>query len=158
MHAHIRKYLITALAGTPDVLEHLLAPVAAGDARWDRRPDPDRFTLREVLAHLADWDEIFRGRMEQTARESVPELPEQDEGQMALDRGYACADPATSLARFRASRTATVAFLRGLDDAGWERVGTRGFMGLVSVTDQAVLVSSHDGYHLQQVVEWLGKR
>lgn len=48
-----RKYLVGALDGAPDVFESLLAGLT--DAEIDRRPDPDRFTLREMMAHLADW-------------------------------------------------------------------------------------------------------
>ena len=48
-----RIYLISALEGTPDVLNGFLAPLGPEDQRWDFRPDPERFTLREVVAHLA---------------------------------------------------------------------------------------------------------
>ena len=37
-------YLLTALGGTPDVLDALLAKRHADDPVWDARPDPERFT------------------------------------------------------------------------------------------------------------------
>src|SRR5437879_4197786 len=54
-----RKYVLAGLTGSPDVLEALLKDVGPNDPAWDKRPDPERFTIREVLAHLADWEGIF---------------------------------------------------------------------------------------------------
>ena len=63
MPAAVRKYLLSALAGTPVVADRLLLDVHADDPRWDFRPEPDRFTLREVVAHLADWEPIHLERL-----------------------------------------------------------------------------------------------
>ena len=50
----IHLYLLLDLESAPEALARLLADVT-DPAAWDRRPDPDRFTLREMVAHLADW-------------------------------------------------------------------------------------------------------
>ena len=52
-------YLLSALEGAPDVIAALLDGVPPDDALWDRRPDPERFSLREIVAHLADWDGVY---------------------------------------------------------------------------------------------------
>src|SRR5437764_548687 len=115
-----RRYLTTALAGTPDVLEALLKNQASDDPVWDFRPDPDRFTLREMVAHLADWEPIFMERFQRTRSETEPRLPDYDEGKIAIERDYAHSDPIANLARFRAGRASLVTFLQSLDDADWE--------------------------------------
>lgn len=153
--AYIKKYFLTALNATPEVLEAFLKPLPTDDPRWDLRPDPDRFTLREIVAHLADWDPIFTSRMERIVKEDLPVIPNLDEGQIALDHDYAHQDPHAGLARFRTARAALVVFLSGLTDADWSRVGVKEPLGPVTLERLAVVVLAHDGYHMEQVVQWL---
>ncbi len=155
--AYVKKYFLSALNATPEILEAFLSPLPAEDARWDARPDPERFTLREIVAHLADWNPIFLARIERTLKEDLPILPDMDESQMAIDRDYAHADPHACLARFRTDRANMVVFLSGLMDADWTRVGVREPHGPISLERQAVMVLSHDSYHLEQIVQWLNQ-
>ncbi len=150
-----RKYLLAALAGTPDVLDGLLKELPSGDARWDRRPDPERFTLREIVAHLADWEPIFLMRMTRIRDEEEPFLEDYDEGQLAIEHDYAHSDPQAELRRFREGRAAFVSFLKSLPEAAWERSGNRDTIGTISQEGMAVLALGHDGYHTQQVSQWL---
>jgi uncharacterized damage-inducible protein DinB len=150
-----RKYLLAAIAGTPDVMEALLNSRPGSDPIWDRRPDPARFTLREVVAHLADWEEIFLDRMTRTREQDQPSLQGYDEGQVAIDHDYAHSDPHANLARFRAGRAAMVTVLRSISDTEWERIGRHTEIGPISLEAQAILVAGHDGYHTSQVAQWL---
>jgi Protein of unknown function (DUF664). len=150
---HTLRYLKSGLEAAPLLLEHLLAGVT--EAEIDFRPDPDRFTLREVVAHLADWEPIWLGRMEVMVQQEDPHLPGYDEGQFALDHDYAHAELAGQLATFREARARTVAFLSALPRAEWTgRTGRHDEWGRVTIYDLAALVCGHDGYHLRQIVEW----
>src|SRR5436190_13009197 len=111
-----RKYVLSGLSSTPDVLETILRGKESSDPIWDFRPDPDRFTLREMVAHLADWEPIFMERFQRTRSETEPRLPDYDEGKIAIERDYAHSDPIANLARFRAGRASLVTFLQSLDD------------------------------------------
>ncbi len=147
----VYRYLLLDLESAPDVLGKMLETVT-DPSIYDRRPDPERFTLREVIAHLADWDKVFLGRLTQTVVSENPTLQGIDEGQVAVDNDYAHAEPAESLARHKANRAELVAFLRTLTPPQWERTGTHTELGPITLTAQAVLVGAHDGYHRQQVV------
>ena len=149
----VYRYLLIDLESAPDVLGKMLETVTDPGV-YDKRPDPERFTLREVIAHLADWDQVFLGRMRQTRDAENPTLQGIDEGQVALDNDYAHADPAESLARYKANRAEMVEFLRALTPDQWERTGSHTELGPITLTAQAVLVGAHDGYHRQQAVEW----
>lgn len=149
----IHHYLLIDLESAPEVLARLLADVA-DPATWDRRPDPDRFTLREMVAHLADWDDVFLGRMTQTRDEENATLRGLDEGQVAIDHDYAHADPQECLMRYEAGREKIVAFLRALSPEQWGRVGTHTEVGPISLEAQAVLIAVHDGYHRQQALSY----
>jgi uncharacterized damage-inducible protein DinB len=161
----VRKYLLAALSGTPDVLDRLIKNILADDPIWDERFDPERFTLREVLAHLADWETVFFERMSRICREDNPELPNCDEGQVAIDHDYAHTDPRDSLATIRAGRERMVAFLREREPSDWQRAGhylsdIPANSGPVTLEAWLAQVAGHDGYHTQQVAQYLalGKR
>ena len=149
----LHRYLLIDLASAPDVLAKMLEGVTG--SRWDNRPDPERFTLREVVAHLADWDQVFLGRLMQTRDSDRAVLQGLDEGQVAVDHDYAHADPAECLARYAAGRAETTAFLRALTPEQWARSATHTEIGEITIEAQAALIAFHDGYHRQQIVEWL---
>ena len=149
-----RHYLLIDLESAPEVLARLLRDVT-DPAAWDRKPDAARFSLREMLAHLADWEAVFLKRLTQTRDDENPTLQGLDEGQVALDHDYAHADPPECLARYLTGRGKIVAFLRALSPEQWERVGLHTEVGPITIAEQAVLIASHDGYHRQQTIQWL---
>ena len=73
-HPYIRNYLLAGLAATPDILDALLKDAADDSPLWDARPDLERFTIREALAHLADWEPIWQARIIRIRDEDSPEL------------------------------------------------------------------------------------
>ena len=150
MHDRIRS----ALAGTSDVLNALLRPLAPGDPRWDLRHHPERFTLREIVAHLADYDAIFLRRLARTRAEASPVLTPVDPAALAAENDYVHTNPAESLARFRERRDALVAFLNDLSQDDWQRPGQMAGQPL-TLEEQAAFVCVHDGYHTGQVAQWL---
>jgi len=151
---YAKRYMLIGLTATPDVLEALVERIPANDPVWSYTPDPERFTLRAIIAHLADWDGIFLERIIKTRDENEPHIEDLDEGQVAIDNDYANSDPFESLRRFRATREILVQTLRDMDPAHWNKVAHRHF-GPITALHQAVLVLGHDGYHTQQVTQWL---
>ena len=151
----VRKYLIIALAGTPDVVERLLKDMQSDDSRWDFRPDSGRFTLREVVAHLADWEPIHLERIRRMLEEENPMMPNIDEEKMAVDNDYAHSDPHGSLEWIRGGRQKIVQQLEALGDDEWTRPGHRENVGPVTIEILGTFVAAHDGYHLRQIAQWL---
>jgi hypothetical protein len=149
------KYLIKALAGTPDVFDSILAGLKSDDPRWDVRPDPERFTLREMVAHVADWNPIFEERIRRIRVEEEPVLPSYDEGQFAIDRDYAHSNPIANLNRFREGRATLVALYNEIRDDEWERVGFYAAVNRFTIETYLALMVGHDGYHTAQAANWL---
>ncbi len=147
-----RHYLMQGLAATPIIFESLLTGIS--EAELDNRPDPERFTLREVVAHMADWEGIWLERMVAMRDLDNPALPSYDEGQWAIDHDYAHADMTQELAKFRSAREKTVAFLETLSGEQWERPGVHSEMRSITIGALAALVLGHDGYHQRQIVEF----
>jgi hypothetical protein len=151
---NVYRYLLIDLESAPDVLALMLTGVTDSSI-YDRRPDPERFTLREMIAHLADWERVFLGRLIQTRDDDNPTLQGLDEGQVALDNNYAQAAPAECLIRYRENRAKLVSFLRSLSPEQWARSGNHTELGPITITAQAVLIAAHDGYHREQTVRYV---
>ena len=151
---------MTALAGTTDVLDGLLGLVGPHGAPCDWRPDADRFTLREVLAHLVDYEAVWMERIRRTREEDRPELMSVDRERLAVDSDYAHSDTAVSRTAFRQRRAALVEYLKGLSPEDWQRVGywAGPSGGPLTLEEQAGFVGIHDGYHLQQAAQWVALR
>jgi len=147
------NYTLDGLTGAPVALAGLLA--RATDAHWDHRPDPERFTLREVLAHLADWEPIWLERAGKILSEEGATLPGYDPDAFAREHDYAGADVQESLEEYRRGRAALLARLPELSDAAWNRRGRHGELGPLPLYQLAQLILGHDVYHLRQVAEWL---
>lgn len=147
---YVLKYLLHGLDAAPDAQAALCKSVT----NWDAKPlGEDRFSVRECLAHLADWDEIWLMRAQRTVNESRPELPSIDEGEMAITNNYASADPADCLRRYRTGRNELVSYLRGLAKEDWAKTYTRSDVGEVSLFEMASMVLGHDGYHFRHTLE-----
>lgn len=146
---------MTALAGTVDVLGGLLGAVDAADPIWDGRPDPERFTLREVVAHLADYELIWYDRITRTANEDTPRLMPIDPGKLAIDNNYASIDPCVSLSAIYERRPALVRVLRKIPDENWQRPAQWGSLGPLTIEEQAAFIVIHDSYHTSQIAQWL---
>ncbi len=150
-----RNYVVSSLSGAPDVYEYLLRDLSSNDERWDFSADPERFTLREVVTHLADYTEVCVGRFYRTLEENEPRFPTWNPSQIAIDNDYAHSDALESLRRLRQSRVQMSDIVRDLPLELWARAAYREGIGALTLEDQAVMVVAHDGYHLQQIVQWL---
>jgi len=149
----LRNYLYNGLEAAPVMLESMLAGLTPEQA--DRRPDPERFSIREMLAHLADMEEVFLARMRRIRQEDQPTITSIDPGPRAIERNYAAADPAEQLRLFTERRAETLAFLKSLADEEWGRTAVRPDMGTIALEAHATIIPLHDLYHLRQVEEWL---
>ncbi|MBL8065260.1 MAG: DinB family protein [Chthonomonadaceae bacterium] len=148
------KYAVDGISTSPILFSSLLGSFSADDPVWDRRPEPDRFTLREMVAHLADWDPIFVGRVERTRDEDNPFLASVDEGQLCAERDYAQQSPVENLDRLARSRPKLAELFRSLSESDWDRTAHREFVGDVTMFELAALVLGHDAYHLRQAADY----
>jgi uncharacterized damage-inducible protein DinB len=151
---YVISYVISGLDAAPDAQAALCERVTD----WDAKPlGEDRFSVRECLAHLADWDPIWLMRAQRTVNEDRPNLPGIDEGEMAIQNDYASSDPKESLRRYRMGRDELVAFFRSLPESAWSRTFTRDDVGEVTLFELAAMVLGHDGYHFRHTIEASGR-
>ncbi|HRF59294.1 MAG TPA: DinB family protein [Fimbriimonadaceae bacterium] len=142
-------YLLPALSFTPGLVADLARRVPAD--RFDVRVDPTRFSPREVVAHLADWEPILRGRLEtayQTPGASVQGIDEWVRGE---EVGYGRMDLEDALAVFRSERARTLAFLEGLSEDDFGRDFVHSELGRMTIREYASNMLGHDVFHLEQL-------
>lgn len=151
-HPYGLRYLFTALSAAPDLFDHLLDGLTPDEA--DFRPDPKRFTIREIMAHLAEWDAVFLERMQRTCAEEHPTLPGYDEGELAALHNYTATDVTEQCRLFRERRAQLVDFLKARTTEEWQRTADRPEIGIVTLESLALLIPLHDTYHLAQVTQW----
>lgn len=145
----INAYVLLGLEAGPSVFARLLE--ALPEDRWDVRTDPDRFTVREVYAHLADWEPILLDRLRGTLVQDNFVLPNRDPGELAIERVYAKSNPYESVEVFRRSRAETIAVIRTLHGEALKRIGIHPTRGPMTIADQVSSILGHDMYHIEQV-------
>ena len=136
-------------AATPKRLERLIKGMPAAKLR--KRPAPGKWSVAEILAHLADG-EIVRGwRMRQIL--GAPGTPIQpfDQDAWAATGHYEKRDPRKSLETFRAVREANLALLKSLTREQWKQYGMHAERGQETIEHIVRLDAGHDLNHLAQV-------
>jgi uncharacterized damage-inducible protein DinB len=149
--------LVVALEGTPDVLDALVGAIEPGNPVWDFRPYADRFTLREIIAHVTDYEFVWLDRLIRTRDVRGVVFERGDPSKLAVENDYEHSDPLANLKLFRERRAKIVNLVNSCNDADWLLTSTLPApIGLVSLEYHACFVPIHDGYHTGQVTQWLG--
>jgi hypothetical protein len=144
--------LVARLAGLPAALDALLAGLPDRDWRW--RPPEGGWSILEVVNHLADEEvEDFRARLRSTLEDPTRPWPSFDPEGAVVSRRTNERDPRESLARFRAERERSLAWLRSLVAPAWENTYAHPKRA-IRAGDLLASWAAHDARHLQQV----GKR
>lgn len=145
-------YLIPALESAPKSLERLVLAVDAG--RWDEVTEEGRFSFREAVAHMADWEPILRGRIELALREPGAHITPLDESARAIEMNYADCDPIEEAQRFSEERLLTVQLVRSITD--YEVPIIHPEIGELTMGDLCMILVGHDSYHVEHFTQFLG--
>ena len=124
------------------------------DAEADFRPDPERFTIREIIPHLAGWEPIAFDYLRRTCDEEVPYLEDRDHTAHIATPGLDPRDIVGQCRCFVERRAKTVAFLLERSAVDWDRQALRSQFGPTTLDAQAVMLLMHDMYHIRQIVDW----
>lgn len=142
---------LEAMRATPVQLENLVQSL--GPEKLELTPAPGKWSVRDILSHLADCELVFAFRMRQAVAADHPVVQPFDQDQWAATYGHY--DARVALNVFSAIRQWNLEFLGGLAPADFERTLThpeRGEMTLRIVTET---IAGHDLNHLRQVEAFL---
>jgi Mycothiol maleylpyruvate isomerase N-terminal domain. len=116
-----------------------------------QRPAPDKWSVAEIVAHLADAELAISWRLRQILTNNAIPIQAYDQDSWAKTFNYAQRDPRQSLANFRVLREANLALLKSVPRKLWDNYGVHQERGNESVSHVVKMVAGHDLNHLQQV-------
>jgi DinB superfamily len=130
-----------------------LASLVKGKTRKQltRRPAPDKWSIAEIMAHLADAEVAIAWRIRQVLATNGIPIQAYDQDLWARTFDYAKRDPRQSVANFRALREANLALLKSVPRKLWENYGVHQERGNESISHIVRMVSGHDINHLRQI-------
>jgi hypothetical protein len=146
-------FLLIALGLAPTTLRRLVQNLPT--TCYDVKTDPARFSLREAVAHIADWDPIHLARIQAAVENPGSSMPDIDEGARAVEDNYAERDPIEQAHRFEGRRAITLAFLRGLKAEDWNKTYVHSVKGEMTVFEYADTILGHDMYHIEHLTQYL---
>jgi len=152
----MNPYLSIALPLAPIGFRRIIEAIPA--SRWDESLDGSRFTPREVIAHLADWEPIFLERLQTGVNNPGSTLTTYDIDQRSAEKGYGNTDMAEQLRRFSERRGATIAYIQDLSAEDFSKEVVHPERGRMTVGDVANMIVGHDSYHYEQLTAYLAEK
>ncbi len=122
-----------------------------------RKPAPKKWSVGEILAHLADSEIVTGWRLRMMLSENRSPIQAFDQERWAASGRYARRDPRQSLELFQALRRANLRLLESLTDRQWKQYGMHAERGRESVADNARMIAGHDLNHIRQIESILKK-
>ena len=145
------QHVTTRMAESAAAIEALVSGLGNSQTRW--RPDPDSWSVLEVVNHL--WDEEredFRLRIDYTLHQPGETWPPIDPAGWVTARRYNERDLAESLDGFLSARDDSLAWLRTLHSPDWAATYQAPW-GEITAGDLLASWVAHDLLHLRQLVE-----
>jgi hypothetical protein len=135
---------------TPAALERRLR--GRSTRQLARRPDSDKWSVAEIVAHMADAELAMGWRLRSMLATPGVALSWWDQDRWAERLGYATSSPREYAALFRALRVANLRLLLAVPRAWWDEChGVHEVRGRQSVADFVALEAGHDLNHLAQI-------
>jgi DinB superfamily len=134
---------------TPRKLARLVQGVPGAKLR--KRPAPAKWSVHEILLHLADAEIVIGFRVRMILGAPGTPLAAFDQDVWVEAGNYARRDLGTALAQFTALRAANLALLKSLRPAQWKHAGMHSERGEESVETIVAMMAGHDLNHIGQI-------
>jgi len=117
--------------------------------KW--RPEPAKWSISEIVAHLADTEIVAGWRMRSVIGENGITIQPFDQDAWASAFEYRDRDVRRSLETFRVLRENNLAMLKEIPKETWENYGMHLERGKESIAHLARMFAGHDTNHVLQV-------
>jgi DinB superfamily len=134
---------------TAKKLQKLIKPLSRKQLR--RRPAPEKWSIAEILAHLADTEVVGSWRMRLIMGSDGTPILGFDQDVWAKTFAYADRDPKHSLKVFRVLRENNLSLLKSIPPKLWEYHGMHSERGKETIAHTVRMFAGHDLNHLQQI-------
>jgi hypothetical protein len=143
-------------AAAPARLAKLLKGVSPAKAR--KRPAPGKWSIAEIVAHIADTELVGGYRMRAILGQPGTPIIGFDQDAWVTALHYDKRDLKKSFEQYRALREANLALLKSLTPEQWKHEGLHSERGPESVETMARMYAGHDINHIEQIERILGKK
>ena len=118
---------------------------------WQFRPDPDRWTIHEIIVHIADSEVNSYIRCRRLVAEPGSTVLGYDEVRWAKELDYHAQSPADALELFKWLRQKSAALIQSLPESAWANTVTHTENGPMSLDDWLDTYARHVPDHIQQM-------
>jgi hypothetical protein len=141
----------------PLSIQEITAPAIAAliqyeaEARLQVRHGPNKWSVVEIIAHLADDELVASWRFRQMLERPGCLLPGFDQDKWAAYGRYGEWNSQEAVDLFRLLRNGNLRMLRSLNSEDWMCYGEHAERGLTTVRSLAIHMAGHDLNHLEQI-------
>jgi hypothetical protein len=140
---------MSVLRDTPAALHRAIEGLPP--AKLKEREQPGKWSIGQVLQHLADSDVVWAWRLRLILAQDRPTITGYDQDQWADNLHYDESEPAESLETFGVLRRANLRLIERASNEDLKRVGVHAERGEESIEHLRRLYAGHDLMHLQQI-------
>jgi DinB superfamily len=143
---------IAVLEQTPIIIEKILRTATDEQMHW--KPAADRWSVNEVLAHLAEVEVVgFRERIQKMIDSDSPQLAAYDQNAAYAEGRYSAKKARENLHAFCHERDRSLSYLRYIPAGAASRSGNHSKIGKVTVSQLMNEWAFHDLGHIRQIAE-----
>jgi DinB superfamily len=144
------------LAAAPAKVAKLLKGVSPARAR--KRPAPGKWSIAEIVAHIADTELVGGYRIRAILGQPGTPIIGFDQDSWVTALHYDKRDLRKSFEQYRGLREANVALLKSLTPEQWEHHGMHSERGKETVETVVRMFAGHDINHIQQIERILAQK
>jgi|SRR5689334_8720203 DinB family protein len=147
------------MSETEDLLERFrrgaelvaVSITGAAGSEMDFVPQPDQWSIRQIVAHVCDAEIVATMRLRQIIAEENPRLQAWDQDAWAKNLDYAKRKPSQSLETFRRVRAENYELLKDLPEPVFNRTGMHTERGTITLLQLLRLMAEHAENHAAQL-------
>lgn len=139
---------------TPEVIASMIEGLP--EARLRQRPEPQKWSIVEIVAHLAEDELVTSWRYRQMIETPGCALAGFDQDLWEQIGKYRTWSMDEALGMFRLLRQANLRMLQGLSPEQWQAFGVHAERGRITVQDLARHMAGHDLNHVEQIRRIVG--
>jgi len=143
-------------SAAPARLAKLLKGVSPTRAR--KRPGPDKWSIAEIVVHMADTEVVFGYLIRRIVGEPGTPIDGFDQDAWLAALHYDKREIRKSFAEYRAFREANLALLKSLTPEQWKICGMHKERGPETIETVVKMFAGHDLNHFQQIERILASR
>ena len=143
------KQPLAVQAASAQKVERLIKGVPRAKLR--KRPAPEKWSVSEIIAHLADAEIVIGFRIRLILGSPGVPIIAFDQDSWASSGHYDERDPQKSMEQFRVLREGNLALLKSLEPEQWKHYGVHSERGQESIERIVHMVAGHDINHLKQI-------